>query len=39
MSVNCPDCGSKLEHSGGCSHCPACGWSACMVILKRLFCY
>lgn len=28
----CPDCGSKkLESSGGCLHCPECGWSACKI--------
>lgn len=28
----CPDCGfAKLESSGGCLHCPKCGWSACKI--------
>ena len=25
----CPDCGTELEHGGGCVVCPQCGWSAC----------
>lgn len=25
----CPDCGSKLEHGGGCVTCPSCGYSKC----------
>lgn len=25
----CPDCGSFVVHSGGCNHCPSCGWSSC----------
>ncbi|MGI6128676.1 MAG: ribonucleotide reductase N-terminal alpha domain-containing protein [bacterium] len=27
--VECPDCGSNLEHSSGCVVCPACGYSKC----------
>lgn len=25
----CPECGSPLEHEGGCSSCRNCGWSKC----------
>lgn len=25
----CPECGSKLEHAGGCVICPSCGYSKC----------
>jgi ribonucleoside-diphosphate reductase alpha chain len=28
-SVNCPECGEKLQPEGGCLFCPICGWSAC----------
>jgi exosome complex RNA-binding protein Csl4 len=29
--ATCPECRGKLVHEGGCSSCPACGWSACGV--------
>ena len=25
----CPECGSTLEHTGGCVQCQSCGWSKC----------
>lgn len=25
----CPECGSKLEHEGGCAVCRDCGWAKC----------
>ena len=25
----CPECGYRLQHEGGCSFCPNCGWSQC----------
>ena len=25
----CPECGSKLEHEGGCVTCRNCGYSKC----------
>ncbi len=25
----CPVCGAKLEFSGGCQRCIACGWAKC----------
>ncbi len=25
----CPECDCKLQHSGNCRTCPACGWSSC----------
>jgi ribonucleoside-diphosphate reductase alpha chain len=28
---NCPDCGSTLQHNGGCLYC-SCGYSACIQI-------
>jgi len=27
--VNCPECGSSIEHVEGCLKCPVCGWSKC----------
>jgi ribonucleoside-diphosphate reductase alpha chain len=27
----CPICGGKLKHTGGCTECEDCGWSACSV--------
>lgn len=30
MTVNnCPECGAKLNFTGGCNSCPECGWSRC----------
>lgn len=30
MTVNnCPECGAKLNFTGGCNSCPECGWSCC----------
>lgn len=30
MTVNnCPECGTKLNFTGGCNSCPECGWSRC----------
>lgn len=26
---NCPECGAKLNFTGGCNSCPECGWSRC----------
>jgi ribonucleoside-diphosphate reductase alpha chain len=26
---DCPECGSKLEHEGGCVVCRSCGYSKC----------
>ena len=28
-TVQCPDCGGRLEHKEGCVLCPACGFSKC----------
>ncbi len=28
-SGNCPECGEKLEHEGGCVSCRSCGYSKC----------
>lgn len=28
-SVACPECGSNIEHVGGCVMCKNCGWSRC----------
>lgn len=25
----CPDCGKKLVHAGGCVECQSCGWGGC----------
>lgn len=30
LITECPACGSKLNHSGGCLECP-CGWTACSL--------
>ncbi|MCH7764084.1 MAG: adenosylcobalamin-dependent ribonucleoside-diphosphate reductase [Candidatus Marinimicrobia bacterium] len=27
--VTCPDCGSTVQHQGGCVTCPSCGFSKC----------
>ncbi len=27
----CPDCGTRLEVSEGCKHCPSCGWGGCSI--------
>ncbi len=29
FSVQCPDCGGRLEHKEGCVLCPGCGFSKC----------
>ncbi|MEG1875911.1 MAG: ribonucleotide-diphosphate reductase subunit alpha, partial [Angelakisella sp.] len=29
MAKFCPECGSKLEHEGGCVTCRNCGYSKC----------
>lgn len=30
ISTNvCPECGSQLNHTGGCIQCPTCNWSKC----------
>lgn len=29
FAKNCPECGSPLEHEGGCVICRECGWSKC----------
>jgi len=29
FTVQCPDCGGRLEHKEGCVLCPACGFSRC----------
>ena len=29
FAKNCPECGSPLEHEGGCVTCRECGWSKC----------
>ena len=26
---DCPECGSEMEHEGGCSVCRSCGYSKC----------
>ena len=28
-SALCPQCGTKLEHEGGCDICRDCGWTKC----------
>lgn len=27
--TNCPECGARIEHEGGCAVCRNCGWSKC----------
>ena len=27
--THCPECGTEMQHSGGCVCCPQCSWSAC----------
>ncbi len=27
----CPDCGGKVVHEGGCNKCVECGWSTCSI--------
>ena len=29
ISAPCPECGSQMEHEGGCVICRACGYSKC----------
>ncbi len=30
-NLNCPECGIRLQHIEGCSICPNCGFTKCMV--------
>lgn len=31
----CPECGKPLKHEGGCKHCTSCGYSACLLAIKK----